>query len=79
MTEYDVKANFLFKNMFIRTFQILIAPRNCDLTWIDAANGYIPTGAVQGGYNGENDPLYIGRARHEDSYAVGKVFMIKIK
>lgn len=28
---------------------------------------------MQGGYNGENDPLYIGRARHEDSYAVGKV------
>ena len=35
--------------------------------------GHIPTGAVQGGYNDSNDPLYIGRARHEDSFAVGKV------
>ena len=35
--------------------------------------GHIPTGAVQGGYNDGNDPLYIGRARHEDSFAVGKV------
>ena len=27
----------------------------------------------QGGFNEENDPIYIGRAHHEDSYAVGKV------
>ena len=31
-------------------------------------NGYI-----QGGFNEENEPIYIGRAHHEDSYAVGKV------
>ena len=49
-----------------------MAPRNCDLTWVDAAGGYIPTGAVQGGFNEDNDPLYIGRAHHEDSHAVGK-------
>ena len=55
---------------------------------MDASNGHIPTGAVQvwnnrtyflsnisvqGGFNESNDPLYIGRARHEDSFAVGKV------
>ena len=119
-----------------------MAPRNCDLTWVDASNGHIPTGAIQvvlnvmymwcifnvmyiiifiitgiiqvvviiksrhipnmkkfffpyitektyrsnwdiswpeqiccfqGGFNEENDPIYIGRAHHEDSYAVGKV------
>merc|ERR1711951_268036 len=54
-------------------YDILVAPRNCDLAWVDASNGHIPTGAVQGGYNDSNDPLYIGRARHEDSFAVGKV------
>ena len=53
--------------------QILVAPRNCDLAWVDASNGHIPTGAVQGGYNDSNDPLYIGRASVEDSLAVGKV------
>ena len=40
---------------------------------MDASNGHIPTGALQGGYNEDNDPLYIGRARHEDSFAVGKI------
>merc|ERR1711918_31666 len=49
------------------------APRNCDLTWVDASNGHIPTGAIQGGFNEENEPIYIGRAHHEDSYAVGKI------
>merc|ERR1711872_564358 len=53
--------------------KILVAPRNCDLTWVDASNGHIPTGAIQGGFNEENDPIYIGRAHHEDSYAVGKI------
>ena len=24
-----------------------MAPRNCDLTWVDASNGHIPTGAIQ--------------------------------
>ena len=54
-------------------FEILVAPRNCDLAWIDGSDGYIPSGAVQGGYNDSNDPLYIGRAYHEDSVAIGKV------
>ncbi|XP_023341960.1 uncharacterized protein LOC111711763 isoform X2 [Eurytemora carolleeae] len=54
-------------------YDILVAPRNCDLTWVDASNGHIPTGAVQGGFNENNDPLYIGRAHIEDSFAVGKV------
>merc|ERR1712018_86233 len=54
-------------------YDILVAPRNCDLAWVDASNGHIPTGAIQGGFNEENDPIYIGRAHHEDSYAVGKI------
>ena len=29
------------------TPQILVAPRNCDLRWVDANGGYIPTGAIQ--------------------------------
>ena len=63
----------IFRDLFMTSFQILVAPRNCDLTWVDASNGHIPTGAIQGGFNEGNDPLYIGRARHEDSYAVGKI------
>eukprot|EP00091_Calanus_sinicus_P021613 TRINITY_DN648_c0_g1_i10.p1 TRINITY_DN648_c0_g1~~TRINITY_DN648_c0_g1_i10.p1 ORF type:complete len:155 (-),score=26.34 TRINITY_DN648_c0_g1_i10:145-609(-) len=33
-------------------YDILVAPRNCDLTWVDASNGHIPTGAIQGGLTG---------------------------
>ena len=47
--------------------------QHCPLILIFPPPGHIPTGAVQGGYNDSNDPLYIGRARHEDSFAVGKV------
>ena len=61
------------RDLILSYFQVLVAPRNCDLTWVDASNGHIPTGAFQGGFNEDNDPLYIGRARHEDSYAVGKI------
>lgn len=54
-------------------YDILVAPRNCDLTWVNAHDGQIPTGAVQGGFNESNDPLYIGRADIEGTFAVGKV------
>merc|ERR1711988_661518 len=39
-------------------YDILVAPRNCDLTWVDASNGHIPTGAIQGGFNGERTDLH---------------------
>ena len=68
-----MQDGLMLKDLFMCSLQILVAPRNCDLTWVDASNGHIPTGAIQGGFNEENDPLYIGRARHEDSYAVGKI------
>ena len=70
---YDVSLCIISSCDSTRYSQILVAPRNCDLTWVDASNGHIPTGAIQGGFNEDNYPLYIGRARHEDSFAVGKV------
>lgn len=39
--------------------------------WIDASNGEIPSGAVQGG--ADDEPLYVGRANHEDEVLPGKV------
>jgi hypothetical protein len=70
LIEDDIRNRLSLRNGSV---QILVAPKNCDLTWVHASNGHIPTGAVQGGYNGQNHPLYIGRAQHEDCFAVGKV------
>ena len=53
-------------------FQILVTTIRCELTWVDAANGDLPTGVVRGGHN-DGDDLYIGRAEVEGSMAIGKV------
>ena len=51
-------------------------PYHCELIWVEATNGCIPTGAVKGGYN-NGDDLYIGRAPLEGSMAIGKVHYLK--
>lgn len=40
-------------------------------TWVDAAGGEIPEGAVPGGFDGEQ--LYIARASHEGALIPGKL------
>ena len=55
------------KSRFENTKRLRDACR-ADAFTIDKTNG-----CIQGGFNEENDPIYIGRAHHEDSYAVGKV------
>lgn len=46
---------------------------DCDLEWIKYDGGRLPSGAIQGGITEKGEPLYIGRACHEDSLTNGKV------
>lgn len=48
-----------------------VQPLSGSHTWVSASGGEIPSGAVQGGTDGE--PLYVGRARHEGGLIPGKV------
>jgi hypothetical protein len=43
------------------------------VSWVKAHDGEIPPGALRGGRNAEDKPLYVGRAKHGDSLALGKV------
>ncbi len=53
--------------------QYLVLPENCSVSWVKAHDGEIPPGALRGGRNAEDKPLYVGRAKHGDSLALGKV------
>ncbi|OQR74200.1 hypothetical protein BIW11_09228 [Tropilaelaps mercedesae] len=54
-------------------YEVLIAQSESEFTWEPASGGRLPTGAMQGGITEEGEPLYIGRAKHEDSLTVGKI------
>ncbi len=51
----------------------MVNPQNCELVWIHASNGDIPSGAVEGGRQSNGEVLYIGRAQYMSSLAIGKV------
>ncbi len=51
----------------------MVNPQNCELVWIHASNGDIPSGAVEGGRQSNGEVLYIGRAQYMGSLAIGKV------
>ncbi len=51
----------------------MINPQNCELVWIHASNGDIPSGALSGGRQSTGEVLYIGRAQYMGSLAIGKV------
>jgi hypothetical protein len=40
--------------------------------WVDASNGYLPPNAVQGGHEGNGQPLYICRASYGGGVHIGK-------
>ena len=57
-------------------YEILVCDPGCSLTWVNVKNGHIPAGAIQGGYEKDQTPLYIGRASHQGQLAVGKIHPI---
>lgn len=42
------------------------------LKWVKTSGRQIPEGAIQGGFESDNRPLYIGRGYHKGSLVVGK-------
>ncbi len=51
----------------------MINPQNCELVWIHASNGDIPSGALEDGRQSNGEVLYIGRVQYMGSLAIGKV------
>jgi hypothetical protein len=41
--------------------------------WVDARGGDVPANAVPGGFDNENEQLYVGRANHEGALIPGKI------
>ncbi|RWS28818.1 natterin-4-like protein [Leptotrombidium deliense] len=56
-----------------KNYHVLVNPGGCELIWIHASNGTVPTGAIQGGKTASGEPLFVGRHRHQGSVTVGKV------
>merc|ERR1712168_1184443 len=54
-------------------FQILVSKHKHSFDWIYASGGEIPPGAIQGGVDENDEPLYIGRAWHNGCLVPGKV------
>ncbi|KAL1426167.1 hypothetical protein MTO96_018428 [Rhipicephalus appendiculatus] len=53
-------------------YQVLVCS-GASLAWRVAADGAVPSGAIQGGVTSSGEPLYIGRAHHEGMLFVGMV------
>lgn len=45
----------------------------CDVTWMPATNGEVPSGALPSGESEDGEILYVGRAQHDGVTSVGKV------
>ena len=43
------------------------------LEWVDASNGEVPRGALQGGHNKDGNPLFVARAEHDGVWCCGHV------
>jgi hypothetical protein len=54
-------------------YQVLTNPDKTKLVWVPEANGEIPSGGLQGGYEVDGQPLYTGRAWYNESLVIGKV------
>lgn len=52
---------------------ILEAPSEAQPAWVQAANGDIPEGALQGGTDCNGEPIYVARGHHEGALLPGKL------
>jgi len=59
----------------INTYQIMMKTKGSDLDWVEASDGQIPNGALQGGVEANGDPVFIARVAVEGSSAsIGGVY-----
>ncbi|KAF0296909.1 C3 and PZP-like alpha-2-macroglobulin domain-containing protein 8 [Amphibalanus amphitrite] len=54
----------------VDTYQALVKT-NERLEWVDASNGEVPRGALQGGHNSDGHPLFVARAEHDGNWCCG--------
>lgn len=54
----------------IDTYQALVKS-NERLEWVDASDGDLPRGALQGGHNKDGEPLFVARAEHDGNWCCG--------
>lgn len=54
----------------VAEYEVLTA---CDVTWMPATEGEVPSGALASGESEDGEVLYVGRATHEGVVSVGKV------
>jgi len=52
-------------------FQVLTGS---EVEWVPASGGHVPEGALPSGETEEGEPLFVGRASHEGTMTVGKVY-----
>uniref|UniRef100_A0A224XP38 Putative farnesoic acid o-methyltransferase n=1 Tax=Panstrongylus lignarius TaxID=156445 RepID=A0A224XP38_9HEMI len=45
----------------------------CQPSWVPATSDQVPPSALPAGQSEDNEPLYVGRAQHDDKMVVGKV------
>lgn len=53
-------------------YEVLTAPRNVRIVWIEASNGRVPAGAIAGGIEA-NEDRFICRASHNKGVHPGKI------
>lgn len=72
VVDKDCHISWGGKEVLIRSYEVLTAPRPVRLKWVAASNGQVPQGAFRGGYE-KNRPLYVCRAAHNEGLHPGKV------
>ena len=52
---------------------ILANPTKVEMTWVPHSEGNVPSGALQGGFSEDGEPLYIGRISVDGVVFCGKI------
>ena len=54
-------------------FQVLTG---CEVEWVPASSGQVPDKALPSGETEGGEPLFVGRALHEGTMTLGKVYFV---
>ena len=62
------------KEHYHQECQVLTNPNGANLTWVEARDGNVPSGALLAGKNKDGEALYVGRVWHSNSLIIGGVY-----
>lgn len=51
----------------------LLVLRDCELKWVNASNGEVPSNALETGYTQSGEALYTGRTIYDNRIVIGKI------